>query len=484
MKEFDEVRIAPSARDLVKLLERAERNANSRLKERRLAHDRAFWEKFVRQNSKKPEGVRDFNGGRGAWPAAMVRVAWWTDHLGRQNWRITGRRRDWRDNARLHPSANLPLVRLYPDHVVVRERGEEMDILLTCPMCGMVGTAAELAWTGPRCGPCHDRLEEGDPAGAGVAFPTLPGQDTNPIRFLAFTSGGETLVSSDWKDQTFRWSLAGGEAKRVYRPSSSGMPPLAVAADGTIARYIFTTRNVRVFSPTGSSRSVQLPSGFFSGLACSPSGERLVALGQPTWLIDLTREELVPEDLGLAETFANGAFLDERRLCLLPMTDACILYDLDSRQRETIMRPRSGAESAQDEAWGESFDDFYDASEVQLAVSGDGDQVAVLTYGEQPLHLCHLPSRKWSAHPLPHPLESDPPPLLFAPDGHLVVVEDEYLSVWNVARREPRVAFRVAWGWQTRVTAAAISPDGEMLALGRSDGRIDLRPWRRWLEAK
>src|SRR5262249_30547876 len=194
------------------------------------------------------------------------------------------------------PSANLPLVRLYPEHVVVRERGKASDVLLTCPMCGMVGSPEALGWTGPRCGPCHDRLEEGDVAGAAIAFPTLTGHHQSQIRYLAFPAAGRSLISSDLTDQTLRWHLATGEAKRAYRPSTSWLVPLASAPDGTSARLTYGTRTVKVFDPDGGMRAVKWPRGYVQGLAFSPSGRRLALFGQPTYLIDLTREELQPEE--------------------------------------------------------------------------------------------------------------------------------------------------------------------------------------------
>src|SRR5262249_25516052 len=157
---------------------------------------------------------------------------------------------------------------------------------------------------------------------------TLTGHHANQINSLAFASDGEAMVSSDWSDQTFRWSLTTGAAKRVCRPSS-WLHPLAVARDGTVARYTAGSRTLRLFAPNGSVRSGEFSRGWIRGLAFSPSGGRLILLGQPTWLLDTTREDLQPEEVALEGDFVQGAFLDERR-CVFISFNTCILYDLDA----------------------------------------------------------------------------------------------------------------------------------------------------------
>src|SRR5262249_11189078 len=54
-----------------------------------------------------------------------------------------------------------PLARLYPEQVYVRTRPGEGPTAVCACACGAAGTPTELAWVGERCGPCHDRAEEG-----------------------------------------------------------------------------------------------------------------------------------------------------------------------------------------------------------------------------------------------------------------------------------------------------------------------------------
>src|SRR5262249_11346674 len=90
----DERLIDPRPEDLVCLLRKATKGANGRLRKRRVEKNEDSWWRFFQWAQKKPEGRQRY--GRGS-DGAQVRVAWWTDHVGRRHWRVIGRRVDWAD---------------------------------------------------------------------------------------------------------------------------------------------------------------------------------------------------------------------------------------------------------------------------------------------------------------------------------------------------------------------------------------------------
>src|SRR5262245_17335381 len=118
---IDQRLIDPRPEVLVRHLLKATRAANGRLRKRRVEKDETFWQRFVKRAQKKPEGQQRCNGGHGSIGAALVTVAWWTDHVGRRHWRLVGRRTEWSDHPIQRSGFHqFGLWHVYPDRVMVR----------------------------------------------------------------------------------------------------------------------------------------------------------------------------------------------------------------------------------------------------------------------------------------------------------------------------------------------------------------------------
>lgn len=97
-------------------------------------------------------------------------MAWWTDPLRRKHWLIEAHEND--DDLpplAATPPFDSPLCWIAPPGTVGRRAaGGRSDLVVVC-RCGVVGTPDSIAWMGDRCGPCHDRAEEGlSPLGAAI----------------------------------------------------------------------------------------------------------------------------------------------------------------------------------------------------------------------------------------------------------------------------------------------------------------------------
>jgi hypothetical protein len=152
----------------------------------------------------------------------VIGLAWWTDVLGRCHWRVeagyawggsTFLDRNGPDKHYISclpspaPSpfdrtAEYPPVSLiYPEQASCwRHRDGRRQWLMLCTCCAC-GTVDQLAWTGERCGPCHDKLlDEGNTA----VEPAWPRASS-----VAFDSAGRLIaaVLGDMAIELVGWSL-------------------------------------------------------------------------------------------------------------------------------------------------------------------------------------------------------------------------------------------------------------------------------------
>jgi hypothetical protein len=133
----------------------------------------------------------------------VVWTAWWTDVLGRKHHRIVAERdpRQWVSWDKVPP-----LALLYPERTVRRTCGEREAVVVACD-CGAAGKPNELAWMGDRCGPCHDRHEEGSPPTQPAWAAPLP----ETCQKIAWTEHGPKLALVPWDTDRVRlWDVSLG----------------------------------------------------------------------------------------------------------------------------------------------------------------------------------------------------------------------------------------------------------------------------------
>jgi hypothetical protein len=314
MKVVAEVLIDPNERTLLNTLEKAQRAANAYLAGRRLTKTRDLWAKALREARRQPEGTRDFNGGRGGIPAAFVRLAWWTDPLGRRHWRIFGRRLELDlTDPRSLPADSLAAV--YPDASVLRSGPVGEHWLVSCPDCGACGEPRELGWAGPCCGPCHDRREEGLPplARRGLSDTAGPKDSTKEVGSLVFGAGGEQLLGVSG-ERAWRWLLRRDEFEVIFEEAD--LVPAAVAPTESVVAWEKSTSRPFLCVP-GRPPGALADSPIFSTdeICFSPSGQHLAFIGQETYWFDLSRRRLTMQPVPDSDS-SRGAFLGERRLAL------------------------------------------------------------------------------------------------------------------------------------------------------------------------
>jgi hypothetical protein len=99
--------------------------------------------------------------------SVVARMGWQIDHGGRRHVHLAAGTNDsWGGEG------SWPLEALvYREHGFFYQAGtgDQAVFLVVCG-CGAIGTRGEIGWMGDRCGPCHDRTQEGTPLPAW--FPT------------------------------------------------------------------------------------------------------------------------------------------------------------------------------------------------------------------------------------------------------------------------------------------------------------------------
>jgi len=124
-----------------------------------------------------------------------VLLAWWSDHVGGKHVRVRG---GDKVNLRTHLSRldrdeRPPLWQVYPERVYRVKRGDAEPVWLASCACGVTGVPREIAWMGPRCGPCHDRREEGDLGAVSEGKTIL--REGSVVDALAFAPANEMIAA-------------------------------------------------------------------------------------------------------------------------------------------------------------------------------------------------------------------------------------------------------------------------------------------------
>jgi hypothetical protein len=401
-------------------------------------------------------------------------IAWWADHQGRKHLRVWIDRYDTAAPPRKAP----PLARVFPDRAYrVTKPGQGPRWLVSCA-CGATGEPKALAWMGQRCGPCHDRIEEGQPY-PGDASPTLfvePG----PGHTLAFSPDGTRLAVSRGRCDVRVYGLRDGSVTRLRHDSSSARDheayvPLAFSPDGRwLAGWhqeflLIGFWDLLEEAPHAESTGLHVGE-VLRHLAFSPDGQLFARCN------DMGRFELSLADGGWYET--DGDVPDSARL---------FAFSPDSRELAT--GTRDGIALHDTASWGRprsrrlALDEREDWLFMQYAPDG-GRLVLIsgqhnLGWQKRRLHLLHLQGRKKTRTA---ELSAHLSRAALSPDGRfLAYVEGgkrarEAVSFWDLQSWSE--AGQLAGDVDSALVDLAFSPDGQTLATVSHGGAVKLWPWR------
>jgi hypothetical protein len=473
---FDERLIDPDPELLAKTLRRATSAANGRLKSRRLDKDVAFWQRFVHRTRKRLEGQQTWKGTRSFW-GAMVRAAWWSDPVGRKHWRIVGRRSDHTDYyLRNFAFAEYPLWHIYPDRLALRQ--EERKLLACCD-CGVQGPIDRIAWMGERCGPCHDRAEEGVCVELSPP-PTMRGPGTG-VSQLAFL-GQDRLVSAGYNGRVILWNLDDNSGEVLLHRRGGRVSPLATTSGGAIALSTAGNRVLLRDPEGGDWRTLELRCGQVSGLAFSPDERWLGVSGSTCFLlVDLFSSDFATRHMLPGHYLSTFRFAPDSRT-LWALDSAADLYRIEVPSgRADLVRSRPESEP---DTFADYFEEmFYSPSPSVMACSPDGRWVAVVaSWGDWwGTHVGDLRTGRWFTLRASSGVVAQS--LAFLPDNSLVSRDsDGAIRLWDVARQQVRSTLLPDPTFPG-ARLSAFSAQAEMAALSGQDGTIRLVPWRAMLEA-
>jgi WD40 repeat protein len=478
MPLFERRLVAPTDAELADALRQAERAAGATAAER---HYRGGPEDFVRAARPLAEGLRVLVDG--IW--ALFAVAWWTDHLGRRHYRlvVAGPEDDGGRQFRAPDGERPALWYVYPERVYRRTREGRAEWLAGCA-CGACGPPGRLAWMGPCCGPCHDRVEEG----AAPLPAAVLGGPPGPVHSLAFAPDGRALAAAKEGRQVEVFDLGGGGARvLVPRGGHPNLAALAFSPDGAALAAGSTEGEVLLYDvATGECRlRSQELGGHVRDVAFSPDGRVLAACSGR-------------QELGVWVATPGGGWECRRHslvataLAFAPRGDVLALGRPGGRV--SLFDPRrwsgrrgfsTGAPAGHDVRLAA----FTPDGQTLLTLSGrhpDGDTAFDTPRNfEGRLQAWGRDARELSGY------RSELPPFTGAalsPDRAWLAwfVYDQRASpaavtFWDVAAG--RVCGSLEWDADDAVYCLAFSPDGRLLATGGQSGTVKLWPWRELLEA-
>lgn len=166
-------------------------------------------------------------------------VAWWSDRRGRKLVRVSaGRKRDaeWHPHFCPPDDPRPPLWHVCFDRVSCATGPDGSPSWLASCACGETGAATRLGWTGERCGPCHDRREEGSPHPDDGRPALFTGPGTGAA--VCFSPDGRRLAAASYEGYLRLYDLADGKETRLEEfyggdwPRSLVPPVLAFSPDG------------------------------------------------------------------------------------------------------------------------------------------------------------------------------------------------------------------------------------------------------------
>ncbi len=167
MPAFDRVFLSPSGAEVEKALTQAVAGANKRCTSGQLELGPRQVRPVLPRLASQPEGALLWKANKeDRQRSTEALLVWWVDRLGRPHVRVAAQRREpgrelWEHRFAPPGDSRPPLWFVHPERVYLRTRpGEERELIAVCS-CGASGPPEEIGWLGERCGPCHDRGEEG-----------------------------------------------------------------------------------------------------------------------------------------------------------------------------------------------------------------------------------------------------------------------------------------------------------------------------------
>jgi hypothetical protein len=431
-------------------------------------------EAWARLTRKRAEGVKRWSGTRvDHFVIAQVKLAWWTDTIGRRHARVGGL-------AIVEvPSLLPPLVEVYPERAVVRRRNQ-VDVRVVC-CCGQAGDPAQLGWMGEHCGPCHDRLQEGHSLPVDI-FLGPDSRTGNDLCFLpAGPSGGidagpvlggarELLISHT--PEVRLWDLAGGVHLIAWRTRKRGCHDLLPFPDGRRVAVEERHSGALVLRDLTTDRRRRLAAscGRYFGMALSPDGETIAVGGDRPRCIDLRsgKEALLT---GLPDQATGNrravAFTADGRSVLVAGETGTILQG-DVHGGELTSLTQAPADRGNSVGMAE-----FSANGRTLVFSRWNDKrIFHVWRGEEGWTTLRRDRRR---APCWHTLSRD---------GSIVLLV-EYtgrIEFWDLNEMRCLGSLLGApYGSNFSPTAVAFSPDDSLLALATRDGAVRLWPWRQLL---
>jgi WD40 repeat protein len=439
--------------------------------------------------------------------ARYVSVAWWTDHRGSKHVRVCGGDTSdpsWQPHySSLDDDLRPPLWHAFMGRAFrVTRRNQGPRWLVSCA-CGMTGEPAELAWMGERCGPCHDRREEGQPHpddGRPALF-TGPGGGVT----LAFSPDGRELAAASGGYSLRLCDLVGGYETVLNKYETDddsrrdSISPLLFSTDepaavgGLTGEWLIHWWDLHdratLHQSPGEMMIQQADGEEASGFAFSADGRLLASWSNQGHFIVMTAGGESLEDKGWRVRCNCTA------LAFSPDGRTLALGDsrTDSRWHQRI---RFLDTYTWEERRGLEFFDLADEEEFHfidytpdggrlVCITGDPSPEALARPPRRQLHLFDLSDRK--APDLVHTLPFHTRTAAVTPDGRYLayVVHDDQHSPGEILffdLVEWVEAGRLEWDPEDAVNDLAFSADGQTMATISAASVVKLWPWRLLLE--
>ena len=476
---FDVLIRDPSEAELVAALERASVYASSR----HVAEKR--WTTQLDEVADNAEGHMAITqttaaGGR----TSHVLLVWWSDHLGSKHVRVRGGDKVNLKTylSRLDHDERPPLWQVYPERVYRVKRGDSEPVWLASCACGVTGPPREIAWMGPRCGPCHDRREEGDIGAVSEGRTIL--REGSVVDAVAFAPNNEAVAAVIDRELLVEIGQNQGERSLFGDPSEEprsrgiALVPLTYSPDGQWLAFGMSITGQALLLDLRTDQLVYLslddndsPQDI-TDIAFSPAGDHFVAC-------DYSRQgrlfrwtgSLWAEVRSFRGATAVAISTDGQRLAIGGSGGIVRLYSTDSGAK--LGQVTTGARSEESVlflAWTPKDDGL-------ILLTGDED--AERFREDHQLRRWDLLKRRethYTDFGIPSLLAMSPDSRYLASIHHDDQHSPSAIHFWDL----------VAWhdiGWiewdpEDTVHALSFSPDNETLAIGTHHGRIKLVPWR------